>query len=136
MNIDIPASMLATIVDSTGTTKATISVPASTTLPTRIRSAFTPNAGFDNYRVTLDGTTTTTQLQVVTARMLVNQTGATKTKLYIPLLSSNFAASSADVGAPIAVTSSASFLTIGSASIYVRDPTVYSSLNNFNAWEL
>ena len=75
--------------DTSGSTVATISVPAATTNETRLRTVFMPTSGASDYRVYLDGTTSSNQLTVYTARMLVQQVGATQTKIYIPLSSYN-----------------------------------------------
>jgi hypothetical protein len=124
------------LVDASGTTVGTITVPASTTVPTRIKASFTPDAALNNYRLSLDGTASAGQLQVVSARMLVTQVGASKTKIYIPLLTSSAAPNSADSGAPIATTSQTTYATPATSSIYVRNTNVFSQLNTYNAWEL
>ncbi len=73
------------IVDSAGVSKGSVTVSNGVS-PTRYRGVFTPNAGADVYRVKLAGTTSDDQLIVHTARMIVKQVGATKTRIYIPLL--------------------------------------------------
>ncbi len=72
------------LVDALGITMASISVSSASAI--RQRVAFTPNAGQDFYRIRVEGTTVDDQLIVHTARMIVKQVGATKTRIYIPLL--------------------------------------------------
>jgi hypothetical protein len=74
------------LLDSTSATKATLTVPAGTALPLRLTVPFSPNAGLDQYRVRLNATSGNDQLVVYTARIVVNQVGASKTRLYFPLL--------------------------------------------------
>ena len=78
------------LVDATGTTKVSISIPGSTAAATRFRTGFVPTSGSSNYRLQLVGTNTASQLQVFTGRMIVKQTGATYTKIYIPMLSNDY----------------------------------------------
>jgi len=74
------------LVDAFGSTVATVSLPATTTTSTRVRATFSPSGSNNNFRLQLDRTTSNDQLLVQTARMLVNQQNATKTRIYIPLL--------------------------------------------------
>lgn len=74
------------LLDSSGTVKASISVPASTAL-TRRRTTFTPTAGASNYRVKTPAVTLIYDVNIRAARILVTQVNATKTKLYFPLIS-------------------------------------------------
>jgi hypothetical protein len=74
------------LIDAFGTTVATVSFPSATTTSTRVRTTFSPSGSNNNFRLQLDRTTANDQLLVQTARMLVNQQNATKTRIYIPLL--------------------------------------------------
>lgn len=74
------------LLDSSGTVKASISVPASTAL-TRRRTTFTPTSGASNYRVKTPAVTAISDIYFRSTRILVTQVNATKTKLYFPLLS-------------------------------------------------
>ena len=125
-----------TILDSAGTTQGTITVPAATTNPKRFRVSMTPNTGWDSYRVKLSSTASAGDLSVLSARMIVNQVGATMTKIYIPLLSSGAAASSGDATAPVETTAAAVYAELASASIYNRNTTPLATLPDYNAWEL
>jgi len=124
------------ILDESDAVKATLVVPANTTQPTRLRTALTLNAGFETYRVKLAGTTQSGQLQVFSARIWVTQVGASKTKLYIPLLSSASTPLSGDAFAPIESKSAAGYQILDNSSIYLKDETKLSKLQEYNAWEL
>lgn len=78
------------------TEKATISVPANQTAITRVRSAaFTPTAGNNVYFVRLDQTEGATDLRAYSARIVIIQVSATKTRVQIPLIAgSHFSVSS------------------------------------------
>lgn len=63
------------------------SLPAAGSLGTRVRSAaFTPNAGNNKLVVVIDQTEANNDLDLFTARIVVVQTAATKTRLQFPLL--------------------------------------------------
>ena len=63
---------------------ATITIPASTTVPTRFRSAaFSPAAG--NYWIQLAYSPALYTLEVYSARIIIVQVNATKTRIQIPL---------------------------------------------------
>lgn len=123
------------VVNSSATAVATISVPAGTTTLTRFVSPMTPT-GSDIYSVQLSATTSTQQLQVSAARIIVKQIGASKTKVYIPLLSANSPATNVDQGNAIEYTMSNSYTSLNSAAIWNRNSTAFSSMPDQNAWEL
>jgi len=125
------------LVDSNNVSIASLSIPMGTSYPTRFRTSFTTNpAVADNYRLALSATTSGSQLQVSSARILVTQVGATKTKLYIPLLASTGGSTSLDLTAPIETISATNYASLSNSLIYKRDPTRFAILPEFNAWEL
>jgi hypothetical protein len=73
---------------STATDHATITVPAGTANFTRYRVSLSVNplAGKNEYLVRLTQTTSAAQLIVSAARVIVQQTNATKTRIQIPLV--------------------------------------------------
>jgi hypothetical protein len=77
------------LVDSGGTAKATINVPASTGTAgnwTRLRSSsFTPVSGLETYRIKLEGTNSGDDLQVLRWRWIVKPTNATKMRICYPM---------------------------------------------------
>jgi hypothetical protein len=79
------AARRVTLVDGADVVAAAITVPANANAPVRLRGTFSP-AGAANYRVALDATSTANELRVYAVRVLVRQTGATKTRIYVPLI--------------------------------------------------
>lgn len=130
------ASQVISIVDSSGVVKASVTVPANTNQWTRSRVVFSPNVGRDTYRISLSGSTSVSQLQVSASRIIVHQVGATKTRIYIPLLSASTAGTPSDINAWIESTGSTNYSQLQTTSIYQRNTTAMSSLEDFNAWEL
>ncbi len=130
------ASGAVNLVDSSGAIVATLSVPAGTASPTRMSSAFVPNVGRDTYRVGLSATAATGDLTVLSARVLITQVAASRTRIYIPLLASASPPSSADAGAPVSTTNASNYYELPEASIYVRKTAWLSALEDYNAWEL
>ncbi len=80
---------LVSIINSSGTIIGSIAVPFNTLTPTRFRTTFTPTVGSDTYRIELPITLIIDQLQVLDARIIVDQVNATKTKVYMPLIAAN-----------------------------------------------
>lgn len=76
---------IVTLIDSFGTTRASINIPPSTSVFTYLSVLFTPNSGSDNYRVVLPATSFVDKVKVLTARIVVRQIGATKTRVYVPM---------------------------------------------------
>ena len=68
--------------------------------------------------------------------MLIKQIGATRTKLYIPLLTSGQGPSRFDFGGVIEQTQAAVYTSLGYASFYRRKVNNLSRLADYNAWEL
>ncbi|MBS1963529.1 MAG: fibronectin type III domain-containing protein [Bdellovibrionales bacterium] len=123
------------LVDAMGTPVGSISIPGSTGSATRLRTGFTPTAGRAIYRIALPATAAAGDVNVYSARAWITQTGATKTRLYIPLLSSGAAPNSVDVS-PIAQSAYTGYTELVEAAIYKRDTSVYSTIADYNPWEL
>jgi hypothetical protein len=108
------------LVDSSGATVASIVIPVSAN-PVRYRSTFVATSGAADYRIALDGTSSAQQLRVWVGRMLVQQIGATQTRIFVPLMVGN------------------NYVTIpgddSSASLSDTDLTTYSQ-PNANWWAL
>lgn len=91
-------------------TDATISVAANTTATKRLRVQFTPSAAADTYRIKLPATAATNQLKVHSARIIIEQTNAIKTKLWIPLAGGDFAGeSTSDTGATLSASTTTTY---------------------------
>jgi fibronectin type 3 domain-containing protein len=124
------------LVDDAGSTQTSITVPANTTRARRFR---VPVASLPSgeYRVALEGTPGgTLLLQVSLARVLIKQQGASRTRLYVPLLSSREGASQLDAGTALANTSADSYASLFAAVPYIRDTSVLSELREQLPWEL
>ncbi len=123
------------LINSASAVVGTLTVPATTTNPLRMRAVFTPTAGKNIYRLRLAASTAAGSLQVLSARILVTQVAATRTRIYIPLLSSGAAPQSGDGASPIETTQLGTYGNLNSGSLYRRDPSAYSELEDFNPWE-
>ncbi len=120
---------------SDGTVASTLNIPAGTFVPTRFTAGAVPKVGADTYLVKLDGSTTASELQVFSARARVRQIGASRTRLYIPLLSSGSSPSGLDAGQPAFQGNFTTYTQLPTASIYRKDTSTQSTLADFNAWE-
>ncbi len=89
------SNTLLTLVDSAATQKAQLTITAGTNTPARFSTTFTPTvaSGADTYRLRTEASSTT--MTCYAARIVVKQTGATKTRVYIPMLSGDYTAASA-----------------------------------------
>lgn len=123
------------LIDSLGITKATVIIPSGTSSYTRLRSNFVPNAGFDFYQLKMGATTQNSDVKIEQARILVTQVGASKTKVFIPLLTSSRAPSSSDGSLPVENTTNNSYLALNNSTEFVRDLSKYSKLIENNPWE-
>lgn len=118
---------------------ATITVPAGTSDYTRFRVALStpPLAGKNNYVVRVTDTNFTNQLYVSAARVLVQQTNATKTRIQIPLVQK--AHDAANVGSGRADKTTSTDYTQGDPvkySLWVKDSTKYATLSGSTPWTL
>jgi fibronectin type 3 domain-containing protein len=124
------------LLDANNATVATLAVAAGVSSPYRSRTVFTPTAGASSYRLQLPATTANAQLQVHSARILITQVGASRTRLYFPLLSSLNGASSGDATSTIESTSAMIFATLNSGTLFRRETLKYSKLADVTPWEL
>ncbi len=123
-------------VDSNGSEVGEVVITAGTTAPTLFRNTITIPSGLTAYRLRSQGTTEPAQLQVMSARLMVKQVGATRTKLYFPLLSKSSTPSSSDSLNPLHGTMSTDYSTLPSAQRFTRHLSAQSTLGEFNSWEL
>jgi fibronectin type 3 domain-containing protein len=133
-NSSATEDLVVSIVGENDNILSSVSVPAQTTELTRFKTAFIPATGFNTYRVKLS------QLsglgQVRTARIWVNQLGATKSKIYIPLLSSIQSSMSGDQFGMIETISNTSYANLSSSAFYKRLPQQIKNLQTYSPWEL
>ena len=102
-----------------GTTIGTAPVPASTTNPTRIRVTATGFlAGDDAYYIKAPATSVASQVKVYTARIIISQTNATKTRVQIPLTTNNYALTPVTADTALMTSTSITFVNLTNAYEY------------------
>ena len=105
--------------NSEGTTIGTAPVPASTTNPTRIRVTATGFlAGDDTYYIKTPATSVASQVKVYTARIIISQTNATKTRVQIPLTTNNYALTPVTADTALMTSTSITFVNLTNAYEY------------------
>ncbi len=140
-NSDSSNPHVLSLVNGASVSVASISVPANTIQSTRFKVAFVPTAGSNTYRIQTEGTSSIGQLKAYMGRILVRQTGATKTRIYYPLASAAY-----DHTTPMEDSSSGYFDTSTSSaysqpnpirySIWKKDLSVLSELAGATPWTL
>ncbi len=124
------------LLNAASSTVSSIAIPANTSEPQRFRVAFVATAGAQVYRLKLNQSSAAGLVVVHSARMLVRQTGATKTKIYYPMFSSLASASFEDTLAPAATTTVATYGALDGGIIFQRDTSQLDRISDHNAWEL
>lgn len=124
------------LVDEGNVEIASILLPANTTDYTRLRTSFAPNIGSDKYRIKISTSTFAAQVEVNSAKILVNQSNASKTKLYFPLLSVSQIPSANDGEVFAHSTMALDFSSPNSRIQFLRQANDLENLTDFNAWEL
>lgn len=124
------------LINSSETVVASIHVPALTTQPTRLNSGHLSLAAYDSYRIKILSSSNADSVKVFSAKIWVSQTNATKTKLYIPLLTSQNAVNNQDYGSPVESGQGTSWKVINTASIYQKNYAYLKNLTEFNSWDL
>lgn len=131
------SSRTVNLLDSSNTVVASISVPTSATNYTRYRTTFTPTTGASNYRVQMPAATADYDINVSSARILVTQVNATKTKLYYPLLSdstpTNINTTEVDIDNR---TSTAWAISAATSNLWLKDNSNLSSISAGSSWTL
>jgi fibronectin type 3 domain-containing protein len=114
---------------------ASVTVPAGTLVPTRFEVPFTLESGRREYRVLMPATTSSNLVHLTAARMIIVQTNATRTQIYIPLLN---ATPSLNLGAqePIFSTSQITHQVPATSYPWKKDTSSYSQLDDNQPWEL
>lgn len=124
------------LIDATSATVATLTVPGSTFDRTRFAIPISLSAGAQSLKLRLAQTASDTSLLVHSARLLVTQTNATKTRLYVPLLAYDNSPTTDDALGAINTTNSSSLDTTTYTSGYLRKTASLSRIVEYNAWEL
>jgi hypothetical protein len=95
------------------------SIPAGVTSPTRYQGTFSPSVASDRYYLRLDATSGAGDVKVYHARMKVRQVGATKTRIYIPMVGSAYnSTSSSDSSGDVANIASSSYQNLSTNAAY------------------
>lgn len=124
------------LLDTNDSVLATISVPGSTIDITRFETSFSLSAGAHTLKLRLAATSLTEMLTVPAARILISQDGATKTRIYFPLLASSQGATSEDETALMAFSNNTSYDSLPEAMPYVRNALALSRISEYNAWRM
>ena len=124
------------LVDASGVSQlsSVVSIPNSSATK-RYRVTWTPPTAAGVYRVKLNSVAAS-KLTVYTARIIVQQTNAARTKLYIPLANgTQTTATSADTyDSSVGFTSSTSFVNLLKTSYWVKNSSAYSALVSGTPW--
>jgi hypothetical protein len=124
------------LLDAAGTQKATITAVASTSAPTRARSAsFTPNSGSDTYRIRLPSLGAGL-MQVKAARIIIVQVNATKTRIQIPLTTSGATAGESGVALDVTTGTTYTQTQVSKFSMWKRDDSAWKSYITTNPFTL
>lgn len=124
------------LLDQSDNVVAQVTIPAATMTPLRLSAAMTPVAGFHTYRIRLAQSASYADIQVYSAKLWVNQTNATKTKIFIPLLAANNSPVNGDIYAPLDSTNDGALTILNNAEEYVRDLSNLSHIPDYHGWEL
>lgn len=124
------------LIDQDGSLHATISVPGLTTEETRIRTAFSAPGARSVFRLRLAQTSAEQSLFVVRSLVLIRQTGATRTRLYIPLVSASDSMSLSQPNQSLFSTSSTTLTKLPQALLWLRELSSYRRLRDFNGLEI
>ncbi len=135
------------LVNSAGTTitDSAIVIPANTTAATRYSILWTPTSGSNNYRIKMPATTIAGQVLIHSAKIIVDQTAAVATKIYIPLTggdaSGENSSDAAATAAQITSTASTTFVvpTTSTESYFyqwTRSDASYDAIDAGTPWTL
>lgn len=124
------------LVDSGDNNLVSLAIPANTTNPTRFLQAFTPNTGFQKWRLELEQTAFDNDVIVSQARVIVYQVNASRTAIYVPLLSSAQGSSIEDFDGFVAQSEDSSENVLLESLPYIRQVAELQELNPLNPWSL
>ena len=128
------------LVNSLGTIVASIPISPST-INSKLFSVIwtTPPSSADDYRVQIPATSVAGQVKVHSARMVIEQTAAIATKIYIPLSQNDYNSdNSGDSGTTGQITSAASatYTTSNFMTLWTRDDSLYDNYDSGTPWTL
>ncbi|MEO0335186.1 MAG: hypothetical protein AAF202_02260, partial [Pseudomonadota bacterium] len=122
--------------DSAGALVASVTLPMGTANETRFEQVFSPTVGAEIYTIELEQSTGGFEVEVFQARVLVHQVGATRTRLYFPLLGSDGTVLSGDADTFAFSTTNEGFVDIDYAMTFTRDTDQLQTIPDYNAWEI
>jgi hypothetical protein len=138
-NTNTTTSYTINLVNSAGTiiTDSAIVVPPST-VAKRFNVLWTPTSGANNYRIRIPNTATAGQIKVHSAKMIVEQTAAVATKIYIPLSNFDYSgeSSSDTTTAVVTSTTSTTYSTSNYMTQWTRNDAVYDAIAAGTPWTL
>ncbi|MEZ4873671.1 MAG: hypothetical protein R2827_15810 [Bdellovibrionales bacterium] len=124
------------LIDSSDIEVGSIIIPASTSTMTRFTGVFTPNSGYEIYRLQLEQTNSDMELKLISARMLISQENATKSKIFFPLLSSSDVPTRNDASAPVFSTSEETYQSIDFRIPFIKRSNLFKNIVEYNGWEI
>jgi hypothetical protein len=125
------------LVDSSDTelNDSVIMIPANTTIMKRFRVTWTPRNGLNTYRLKMYGTAASGNVTVHSAKIIVDQTKATSTKLYFPFMSHKADSHVSVSNIPIPMVGNGlSVNNLGRATSWTRNDSLYDSIPATDAW--
>lgn len=123
------------LVDQADNVVGFVTIPANSTMPVRTSAALTPVAGFQTYRLRLAATTNSSDLQVYSSKIWVTQTGATRTKIYIPLMAPMNSPLNGDLFTPLESVMGTNLTVLNNSDEYQRDVSNLAKIPEYSGWE-
>lgn len=123
------------LVDSSNGVLGSILIPQSS-VSTRIEGTLSLNSGLDWYSLEIEGSTNTGDIVVHSARLLIQQSSATKTRIQLPLLNSSSGPSNEDFLGATLSTNQSTPLQNSDFTPIKKNSDSYSELLALSPWEL
>lgn len=125
------------LLDSSDNVLGSVNIPSGTNQRTLFISGdLTLNSEADIYRLGIERSTFDGQVQVLNAKLNINQVGASKTKIYYPLLGSNRPPSKFDGEIFIQSTNQENYIDLTTANSFIREAEKLNKIVDYNAWEI
>ncbi len=124
------------LIDSADSDMASIVLPVNGSSKTRISQSVSLHNVNDRYRLKILATANSEEIKIYSSKIRIVQTGASKTRIYIPMLNTSVAPNIGDLYAPIFMTSNNTLDVPGNAYRFVRDLSKFSQIYKFNGFEL
>jgi hypothetical protein len=136
-NTNTTTSYTLYLVDNAGIqiTTSAITIPPNTT-QRRFNILWTPNTGADNYRIKVPATAVAGQVQVHSAKMMVEQKNAVATKIYIPLTNSDFNQENSSDTIHVTSVTGTTYATSNFLTQWTRNDAMYDAIDAVTPWTL